>query len=162
MQMPRLQIIFQTIVWLTVLVMSVEVAELVIEDVVNKVLTGVHSHLSPAEKWVQIFVTSAAIACVGGGVAFFRYRASRAGKALHSQNEAMDHIAEAVICTDSHGYIQHCNKGAEKLYGYSAEEAIRMKSSKLYDVDPTELHKLYSIPLLKFEPLDFTCKMRRK
>jgi PAS domain S-box-containing protein len=49
---------------------------------------------------------------------------------LHSQ--ILDQIHDSVISTDLEGIVTSWNKGAEKLYGYSAEETIGKHISLIY------------------------------
>ena len=59
----------------------------------------------------------------------------------------LDEIHDSVICTDIDGNIQNWNYGAEKLYGYRAEEIIGQNIMILYD-NPTELQVMVIEPLL--------------
>ncbi|MDX2371043.1 MAG: GGDEF domain-containing protein [Colwellia sp.] len=45
-------------------------------------------------------------------------------KTLKQMNKAFDYLFDAVVVTDLEGIITDWNKGSEKLYGYSKEEAI--------------------------------------
>jgi diguanylate cyclase (GGDEF)-like protein/PAS domain S-box-containing protein len=45
-------------------------------------------------------------------------------KTLKQMNKAFDYLFDAVVVTDLQGFITDWNKGSEKLYGYSKEEAI--------------------------------------
>jgi len=45
-------------------------------------------------------------------------------KTLEQMNKAFDYLFDAVVITDLQGIITDWNKGSEKLYGYSKEEAI--------------------------------------
>ncbi len=66
---------------------------------------------------------------------------------LKFQARILDEIHDSVICTDIDGNIQHWNCGAEKLYGYQAEEIIGQNIMILYD-DPTEIKAMVIEPLL--------------
>jgi PAS domain S-box-containing protein len=66
---------------------------------------------------------------------------------LKFQARILDEIHDSVICTDIDGNIQHWNCGAEKLYGYQAEEIIGQNITILYD-DPTEIKAMVIEPLL--------------
>ena len=43
---------------------------------------------------------------------------------LHQGNQLLDHVHESVVATDLNGIIHYWGKGAEKLYGWTREEAI--------------------------------------
>lgn len=66
---------------------------------------------------------------------------------LKFQSRILDEIHDSVISTDIDGNIQTWNCGAEKLYGYRAEETIGQNVIILYD-DPTELQPMVIEPLL--------------
>lgn len=67
---------------------------------------------------------------------------------LKFQAQILERIHDAVICTDVSGKIYSWNRGAEKLYGYSAAEAMGQDVSILYY--PEDLPQLRS---LIFQPL---------
>jgi diguanylate cyclase (GGDEF)-like protein/PAS domain S-box-containing protein len=56
----------------------------------------------------------------------------RAAQKQREQAEILDHINESVIVMDLAGYIIHWNKGAERMFGYSAAEAIGRNILFLY------------------------------
>ncbi len=51
------------------------------------------------------------------------------------QAEMLDHIHDSVIAMDLAGFITHWNKGAERLFGYCAEEAVGRNILFLYADD---------------------------
>lgn len=66
---------------------------------------------------------------------------------LKFQARILDEVHDSVISTDIDGNIQTWNCGAEKLYGYRAEEIIGQNIMILYD-DPRELQPTVIEPLL--------------
>ncbi len=54
---------------------------------------------------------------------------------LLKQAQIIDQINDSVISTDIDGFITHWNKGSERLYGYSAKEALTKHISFLYPKD---------------------------
>jgi len=66
---------------------------------------------------------------------------------LKFQARILDEVHDSVISTDIDGNIQTWNCGAEKLYGYQAEEIIGQNIIILYD-DPTNLQSTVIEPLL--------------
>jgi two-component system cell cycle sensor histidine kinase/response regulator CckA len=56
----------------------------------------------------------------------------RAEEALRSQAQIIDQVHEAVVSTDLEGYVTSWNRGAERLFGYSAEEALGKHVAMLY------------------------------
>jgi two-component system sensor kinase FixL len=52
------------------------------------------------------------------------YGAGKASLALHLGHHLLDHVQESVVATDLNGIIHYWGKGAEKLYGWTSEEAL--------------------------------------
>ena len=71
------------------------------------------------------------ILCVGNDVTERR----RAEEALRLQAQIIEQIHDSVISTDLDGHITIWNKGAERLYGYTREEAIGKHGSLIYPED---------------------------
>jgi len=59
----------------------------------------------------------------------------RAEEALRTQAQIIDQIHDAVVSTNLGGLVTTWNKGAEKLFGYTAEEAIGRNISFIYPED---------------------------
>jgi PAS domain S-box-containing protein len=59
-------------------------------------------------------------------------KCKRAEEELRQQAQILEHVHDLVICTDLDGYILSWNKGAERVYGYSAEEALGKHISFMY------------------------------
>lgn len=59
---------------------------------------------------------------------------------LQQQIQILDQIHESVITMDLIGFIISWNKGAERLFGYAAEEAIGRNILFLYDDEDTQIH----------------------
>jgi PAS domain S-box-containing protein len=56
----------------------------------------------------------------------------RAETELRLQAQALNQTHDAVVVTDSKGYIRRWNLGAERLYGYTAEEVVGKHVALLY------------------------------
>jgi PAS domain S-box-containing protein len=59
--------------------------------------------------------------------------------ALRLQAQIIDQIHDSVISTDLAGYVTSWNKGAERLYGYGAEEVLGKHISLVYPDDQYEI-----------------------
>jgi PAS domain S-box-containing protein len=75
------------------------------------------------------------------------YHYQQAEKKLQFQSHILDEINDAVISTDLQGNIQTWNKGAERFFGYRAEEVIGQNVDILYE-NVSELHTKVLEPLL--------------
>jgi PAS domain S-box-containing protein len=73
----------------------------------------------------------------------------RAEQALRQQAQIIDQIHDAVISTDLDGYVTSWNKGAERLYGYSAAEILGKHISILYREDQLDFLQQEVIAPLK-------------
>jgi PAS domain S-box-containing protein len=62
----------------------------------------------------------------------------RAEESLRQQAQIIDQIHDSVISTDLEGYVTSWNKGAERLTGYAAAEALGQHISFLYPEDQRE------------------------
>jgi len=74
-------------------------------------------------------------------------KGKRNEETLQFQAQILDKIHDAVVSTDLFGIIQSWNKGAEKLYGYTAAEIIGQNISILYE-DINELQTIVIAPLM--------------
>jgi diguanylate cyclase (GGDEF)-like protein/PAS domain S-box-containing protein len=54
---------------------------------------------------------------------------------LQQQSQVLDQIHESVLTMDMAGFITSWNKGAERLFGYTAQEAVGQNVLFLYDDD---------------------------
>ncbi|HEV8715791.1 MAG TPA: PAS domain S-box protein [Candidatus Binatia bacterium] len=63
----------------------------------------------------------------------------RAEEVLREQAQIIDQIHDAVIATDLAGSITTWNKGAERLYGYTAEEMRGHSIARLYPVEDRDI-----------------------
>ena len=69
---------------------------------------------------------------------------------LKQQAQIIEQIHDAVISTDMRGYVTSWNKGAERLYGYLASEALGKHISLIYPKDRHEFMQEQVIqPLLE-------------
>jgi diguanylate cyclase (GGDEF)-like protein/PAS domain S-box-containing protein len=57
---------------------------------------------------------------------------------LKQMNKAFDYLFDALVITDLQGIITEWNKGSQKLYGYSKEEAIGQPVNMLHLAEDTE------------------------
>jgi PAS domain S-box-containing protein len=86
-----------------------------------------------------------------------------ADETLRLQAQIIDQIHDAVICTDLHGLVTNWNKGAEKLYGYRADEMIGQHVAILsHEDDRAHLRDEIFVPLLEQGGLDLERPKRRK
>jgi diguanylate cyclase (GGDEF)-like protein/PAS domain S-box-containing protein len=75
----------------------------------------------------------------------------------------LDQIQDAVITTDLHGIVTSWNRGAEKIYFYSAEEAVGRHISFIYPEDQLEFLEHGVIgPLKEKGVLEREVRLRRK
>lgn len=61
----------------------------------------------------------------------------RAEERLHEQAELLDHAQEAILVQDLEGHILFWNKSAERIYGWSTEEASGMIADDLLNQEPS-------------------------
>jgi PAS domain S-box-containing protein len=82
---------------------------------------------------------------------------------LRIQAQILDQIHDAVISTTLDGTIQTWNSGAEKLYGYKADEAIGKNVSMLYFAeDLPRMGELVFQPLLEQGSHEVELRQRQK
>ena len=62
---------------------------------------------------------------------------------LSQQTQILDQINESVLTMDQTGYITSWNKGAERLFGYSAREAVGRSILFLYVGEDTAFHDAF-------------------
>ncbi|WAC05150.1 MAG: PAS domain S-box protein [Methanoregula sp.] len=73
-----------------------------------------------------------------GGIAVFTKNISgrkQADETMQRQAQIIDQVHEAIISTDLKGFIVGWNRGAEKMFGYSAEEVLGKPVSLIYPKD---------------------------
>jgi PAS domain S-box-containing protein len=76
-------------------------------------------------------------------------RRKQAAQALQEQAKILDQIHDSVVSTDLEGHVTSWNKGAERLFGYSVEEAVGRHISFLYSEDHYEFLQQEVIKPLK-------------
>ena len=82
---------------------------------------------------------------------------------MRQQAQVIDQIHDSVVSTDLDDYITSWNKGAEKLYGYRAEEVLGKHISLVYlDRDRQLSQKQLIDPLLELEEGGVEVQRRRK
>ena len=85
----------------------------------------------------------------------------RAEDALHRQAQLLDEIRDAVIATDVEARITSWNKGAERLYGYRADEVLGRHIGFLY-ADPAALEREVVAQLLEKGTHATEVRLKRK
>ncbi|MGV3772840.1 MAG: PAS domain S-box protein [Verrucomicrobiales bacterium] len=85
-----------------------------------------------------------------GGVTDITHR-KLAEEKLAEQAALLDKAHEAIIVLDLNHQIIYWNKGAERMYGWTAEEALGQHSNELLCRDPSELAKAHALLFAKGE-----------
>ncbi|MGB2697685.1 MAG: PAS domain S-box protein [Candidatus Zixiibacteriota bacterium] len=86
-----------------------------------------------------------------------------AEEALREQAQIIDQIHDSVVSTNLDGYVTSWNKGAERLFGYSAKEALGKHITFVYPEDQHEfLEKQVIKPLKRKGQLEIEVRMKRK
>lgn len=65
----------------------------------------------------------------------------RAEERIRAQAELLDLAQEAILVRDLQGRIQYWNKGAERIYGWNAQEALGRSASELFASHSDEFHQ---------------------
>jgi PAS domain S-box-containing protein len=95
--------------------------------------------------------------------AVVRTERKRAEDALRQQAQVIDQIHDSVVSTDLDGRVTSWNKGAERLFGYSAKQALGKHISFVYPEDQREfLEREVIKPLQKKGDHEIEVRMRRK
>jgi PAS domain S-box-containing protein len=95
--------------------------------------------------------------------AIIRRERGLADEALRYQAQIIDQIHDSVVSTDLDGHVTSWNKGAEKLFGYLAKEALGKHISFVYPEDQYDFLQLKVIkPLKKKGQHEVEVLMRRK
>lgn len=74
----------------------------------------------------------------------------------------LDNLHESIITTDAEGYIATWNKGAERLFGYTAEEAIGLHADICHERNLEAMEREIVAPLQRDGHLEIFGKMVRK
>ena len=86
-----------------------------------------------------------------------------AEEALRRQAQIIDQIHDSVVSTDLDGHVTSWNKGAERLFGYPAEDALGKHISFVYPEDQHQFLEQQVIkPLKKKGDHEIEVRMRRK
>jgi len=84
-------------------------------------------------------------------------------EALRRQAQIIDQIHDSVVSTDLDGHVTSWNRGAERLFGYSAKEALDKHISFVYPQDQREFLEQEVIkPLKEKGDHEIEVRMRRK
>jgi PAS domain S-box-containing protein len=95
--------------------------------------------------------------------ALVRRERKLAEEALRRQAQIIDQIHDSVVSTDLEGQVTSWNKGAERLFGYPAKEALGKHISFVYPQDQHEsLEQEVIKPLQKKGDHEIEVRMRRK
>jgi PAS domain S-box-containing protein len=87
----------------------------------------------------------------------------RAEDALRKQAQMIDQVHDAIVSTDMEGFVKSWNKGAERLTGYSAEDALGRHISFLYPAEEQEFLRNGLIQPLQLEGThEAEVRMRKK
>jgi PAS domain S-box-containing protein len=78
------------------------------------------------------------------------------------EGSALDHASKSVVTTDANGYIIEWTKGAERLFGFTAKEAVGQHAEMCYQRDREALDREIVTPLQRDGKLEFFSKMMRK
>ena len=86
-----------------------------------------------------------------------------AEEALRTQAQIIDQVHDAIVSTDMEGVVTSWNKGAERLTGYSAEDALGRHISFLYPAEEQEfLRNGLMQPLQREGNHEAEVRMRKK
>jgi PAS domain S-box-containing protein len=86
-----------------------------------------------------------------------------AEEALRKQAQIIDQIHDSVVSTDLHGHVTSWNKGAQRMFGYSAKQALGKHISFVYPEDQHQfLEEEVIKPLKKKDQHEVEVRMRRK
>lgn len=86
-----------------------------------------------------------------------------AQEALQKQAQIIDQIHDSVVSTDLDGYVTSWNKGAERLFGYTAKQALGKQISFVYPEDQHEFLQQQVIkPLKEKGQHEVEVRLRRK
>ena len=95
--------------------------------------------------------------------AVIRRERKLAEEALREQAQIIDQIHDSVVSTDLDGRVTSWNRGAERLFGYSAKEALGRHISFVYPEDKHEFLEQEVIkPLKEKGEHEVEVRMRRK
>jgi len=84
--------------------------------------------LDPAQGDITLLTLLEAI---GSQIGEFRER-KRVEERVRDQAELLEHARDAIVVTDLNHRVTYWNKGAERLYGYPAAEAIGREAGRLF------------------------------
>jgi diguanylate cyclase (GGDEF)-like protein/PAS domain S-box-containing protein len=70
-----------------------------------------------------------------------RQKLEEARQGLHRQAELLDKATDAILVVDMHWRVRYWNKGAERLYGWTSEEAIGKHAEEIFGYTAQALHE---------------------
>jgi PAS domain S-box-containing protein len=95
--------------------------------------------------------------------ALIRRERRLAEEALRRQAQIIDQIHDSVVSTDLDGFVTSWNKGAERIFGYSAKETLGKHISYVYPEDQHQfLEREVIAPLKQKGEHEIEVRMRRK
>ena len=86
----------------------------------------------------------------------------RAKNVVGDLSEIIDHLHESVIVADQDGYITKWNKRAERLFGYTSEEAIGQHSEICHARSREDMDREIGRLIRRDGHIDIVGKMVRK
>ncbi|OKH33025.1 hypothetical protein NIES2119_24305 [[Phormidium ambiguum] IAM M-71] len=116
----------------------------ILEEIFNY---GNHQHILLSRKNVWRDSQGKIIGLVGFTQDITTYKVQEL--ALKQQVRVLDQLCDSVVTTDLNGIVNRWNKAAEKLYGYSATEAIGQPVTFLYRPEEQEYFATKIIPTLQ-------------
>jgi len=116
---------------------------------------------SQTKYWFEVAAALAAALLASVVARAFLKREAAAGD-LKRQGQIVEHLHEAIITSDPNGIITSWNAGAERLFGYTADEAIGLSASICHARTQAELEQEVIAPLLIAGHLDMEGLMERK
>ncbi len=120
---------------------------------VNGVIAGVlcQEHVGPSRKWMpeeESFAVSLANLI---SLALAQWHRRQIEDQLRQQASLLDKANDAILVRDLDHTITYWNKSAEKLYGWTAEEAVGHKVSELLHNDDVQLLEMNALALANGE-----------
>jgi len=120
------------------------------------------NHMPTWDRWFfnKVYPTN------NGGLVFFWREITeqkRAEKELRLQAAILDEVHDSIISTDPNGTIIRWNRGAQRIFGYSPEEAIGASISILYFAeDRPNIYPMVLDPLMRLGELEIELRNQRK
>lgn len=144
-------------------------SSLIIQSILHEKSKKIEILNSKSNKWYQIYIAEYFVEDENKKFFFFLIDDTTEKKQVFesfiSQLEILDNVEDGIYSTDFENRIMYWNKGAEKIYGYSADEVngkIVNKDFKLYDTVDVETQIQIVQELEKYRTYYFKRKEVRK